>query len=1149
MPKKSIQQRLKDKILVFDGAMGTNLQSQNLSIDDFDGIEGCNEYLIYSKPEAIQKVHSDFLSVGCDVIETNTFGASAHVLNEYGLQDKTYDINFKAGTLAVEIAKQFSKPNHPKFVAGSIGSGTKLPTLQHIHFDDLEKSFYVQIEALIEAGVDLLAIETVQDILQAKAALSAAFKIFKKHKKRLPLMLSVTIESNGTMLLGTEVSAALTAFQSIPIDIFGLNCATGPMDMKQHIQTISKHSPFPLSVIPNAGLPENIDGKMQYHLDAEQFANELTAIAKQQNVSILGGCCGTTSAHIKKITEAAEKMNPPIFSQKQYRPAASSLFAISEFQQNPKPFIIGERLNANGSKKFRELLLSENLEGIVHLAKEQMNEGVHAIDLCLAFSGRDEVKDFQTILPEINTQITVPIVIDSTKKEVIEASLKKVSGKAIINSINLEDGEANAIEVIELAVRFGASLIALTIDEKGMAKTAEAKFKIAQRIIKLCETNGLKQNDIFIDPLTFTLASGDEEMKNAAVETLRAIELIKSEYPSIFISLGISNISFGFKPKIRKILNSVFLDMAIKKGLDAAILHAGKILPFSKINAQQKRMMQNLILNRSENHKDPLHEILAYDNALAKQANDSNIEDKENFSIEDQLRRSVMDGELFELDSHIHEVLKSYQPLEVINEILLPAMKEVGRQFSEGGLQLPFVLKSAEVMKKAVGLLEPRMDKSKKERTTTMLLATVRGDVHDIGKNLVDIVLSNNGYHIINLGIKAPIEKMVEAYRSNKIDVIGMSGLLVKSTEIMKENLEYLNANGISAPVILGGAALTASYVQYLESIYQGKLFYAADAFAGLKIVENLEKDGSLNTRPNAPDQQNSKTKNSGKTITAKAKRLNLSIPSTAVYGKNSNEVQHSISPPFWGGKIVTELNNHEIYPYINKPVLFNSQWGYKKIKDHPQNLRFAETVFSRLAKEAIEKAWLKPVAIYGYFPCLAVGDHLSIFKNPNDDKPAIQLQFPRQTKKPYRCLTDFFDDKRKDLVAFHLVSAGLEASSFIKELYHNHDYQEYLFAHGFSVQFTEALAEYWHRQIRKELNIYEGDSVEIKQLYRNQFQGCRYSFGYSVCPDLSQQKEIFRLLKPERAGIQLTEAFQIIPEQSTTAIISFHPDAAYFNV
>ncbi len=1136
---RSFSQRLLDKVLVFDGAMGTSIQRLQLNSDDFWGKDGCNELLVLSNPNSIKSIHASFLEAGCDVIETDTFGGTHVVLSDYDLSDKVYELNFEAARLARSVADEFSTPAHPRYVSGSIGPGTKLPSLGHISYSELYIAYKEQVYGLIDGKVDVLTVETVQDPLQAKAALNAVFHALQEKGIKIPVMASVTMETTGSMLLGTDMLGALTTLEPYPLEVVGLNCGTGPVAMGEHLHTLSAHSPFPISVIPNAGLPKNINGEMVYDLSAHDLAHDLGHFISDLGVSVVGGCCGTTVDHMKAVVEKAERLNPAP-RKPEFLAGASSLYNVSSFKQEPRPLIIGERTNANGSKVFREMLLSGDLDGMVNMAKDQMAEGAHILDVCVAYVGRDEAKDMAEYVDRLNSQVSIPLMIDSTETKAIKAALERITGRAIVNSINLEDGEAKAIEVIKLCREFGAGLVCLTIDEQGMAKTAEKKLAIAKRIYDLAVVqHGMRESDLFFDPLTFTLASGDEEFRLSAKETLEGMRLIKEAFPESFTSLGLSNVSFGLKPASRHVLNSVFLHMAIEAGLDAAILHAGKIRPYYQIKDKDRKICEDLILDRRTDEYDPLVELIESHTSrleAVKKKVDLTV-----LPIDERLKRRILEGNRAGLDDDLKIALETHSALDIINTILLDGMKEVGELFGAGKLQLPFVLQSAETMKAAVSYLEPFMDRTDAVAKAKIVLATVKGDVHDIGKNLVDIILSNNGFNVVNLGIKVPVEAMLQSFKDENADAIGMSGLLVKSTVIMKENLDVLNDHGMNPPIILGGAALTRSYVEHdLRKTYPGSLSYAKDAFDGLRFMQDLEA-GVLGTETKVKPKPMHQKKEVQKPTTVEILEPARVIP----------------EPPFWGRKVVDDVDLETVFPYINQAALFRGQWGFKRGKVSPEEYTQLEKdtihpTFEKLQRQVIEEGLLNPKVIYGYYACQSEGDRLWIYENPGDKETKHFIDFPRQDKGPGRAISDFYrsvDSGGRDVLAFQLVTVGLKATEYAQELYTKNAYTDYLYFHGFAVETAEALAEYWHKKVREELNIHFEDGEQAKELFRQKYQGSRYSFGYPACPDLSDQKLLFKLLDAEAEGLELTEEYQIVPEQSTSAIIVHHPKAKYFSV
>ena len=1186
---------LRDKIIVFDGATGTHLQNQGLTPDDFGGehLDGCNEVLVVTKPSAVENVHRDFLEAGCDVIETNSFGGTRIVLAEYGLQDRAVELNFQAAQIAKRIAHDYSRNGHQRFVAGSMGPTTKLPSLGHITFKEMASAYLEQAKGLVDGGVDLLCIETCQDVLQTKAALYGVFEYFSQAKKKLPVIVSVTIESMGTMLLGTEISAALTSIEPYDIDVLGINCATGPKEMSEHVRTLVESSPIPIFVMPNAGIPENIGGHAHYHLTPEEMVQYLSHFVKDLGVNVVGGCCGTTKEHIRQLVQAVGHLAP---KKRDYNfiPSASSLYQSSPFRIDNPPTLIGERTNANGSKLFRDLLAKEDWEGIVAMGREQVKEGAHMLDVCAAYVGRNEAADMSEIISRFNRQVTIPLVIDSTEANVIEEALQRIGGKAVINSINLEDGEERINTIVPLCKKYGAGVIALTIDEQGMAKTAESKLSIARRIYHLVVNKyGMKPHDLIFDTLTFTLGSGDEEFRRSAIETIEAIRLIKKEFPEVHTSLGVSNVSFGLSPATRQVLNSVFLHAALEAGLDMAIVHQSKILPLFKIHEQGRELARQLVFDErrfegESDHRnvvfDPLTELMAYYSGKKKEEKEIRVVDG---SVEERLKNRIVDGNKVGIQTDLDEALKNVAPLEIINTILLDGMKTVGILFGSGQMQLPFVLQSAEVMKSAVAYLEPYMEKNAESQKGTLVIATVKGDVHDIGKNLVDIILTNNGYKVFNLGIKCPIEKMIEAAKEHHADAIGMSGLLVKSTLVMKENLEVLNEQQITIPVILGGAALTRRYVdQDLKSIYKGTVLYANDAFDGLRLMEEIKRNEFRVLNIETTEIETTEIESEEQLIGTEAK-IALMLTEEEKTPKHSN-IRKDVeipTPPFWGSKVIQNISLEEVFRYINEAALIRGQWRIVRGKKSEEEYRriLQEQIypeFEALKSKIKNEHLLEPKAVYGYFPCQSDGNDLIIY-DPNtvtsneirvtvdskldtektqpgtgNSKPRfhewLRFSFPRQRDDRFLCISDYFapvNSGKMDVVAFHLVTMGKTASDYSKRLFDSNEYKEYLYFHGLSVETAEALAELWHKKIRDELGIGDKDSPEIKRLFSQGYQGSRFSFGYPACPNLEDHKKLFELLKPERIGVTMTDEFMLHPEQSTDALIVHHPEARYFTI
>ena len=1182
---------LKEKIVIFDGAMGTFLQSLDLSIEDWGGasFENCSENLLYTRPDAIEKVHASFLEVGCDVIETNSFGGSEVVLAEFGIAEKTYDVNFRAAALAKRLANDFSAAAHPRFVAGSIGPGTKLPTLGHIGYVDLKNAYVEQVRGLMDGGSDMLIVETCQDLLQTKAALSAIFEYFKRNKIRVPVIAQVTIETFGTMLNGTEIAAALTALDPFPIDVIGMNCGTGPKQMAESLKYLCESSTLPVSVLPNAGLPEVKDGKQHYDETPESFAAQVEHFAKDFGANIVGGCCGTSPEHLKMVINRLEGISPKVRTPKS-TPAASSIYFQQPYTQDASFLIVGERVNASGSKKMRDLLEAEDWDGLVNLAKSQEREGSHVLDVNVDFVGRDGVADMNTLISRLATSVKIPIMLDSTEWEKMEAGLQHAGGKCLLNSTNYEDGEPRFLKVLELAKEYGAGIVVGLIDEAGMARTAEDKIRIALRAYKHAVEFGIESHDIFFDPLALPISTGIEEDRRNADQTIAAIKDIHAQMPDANIILGVSNISFGLNPASRIVLNSVFLHECVEAGMNSAIVNASKILPLNRFNEREIEVALDLIYDRRKFDEDiciydPLTEFTTlFEGKTAK----SMKPDIANLPIEERLKHHIIDGEKIGLEDSLKVALVQYPPLEIINTILLDGMKTVGDLFGSGQMQLPFVLQSAEAMKSAVKFLEPFMEKADATNKGTLVLATVKGDVHDIGKNLVDIILTNNGYRVVNLGIKQPIDSILESLAETRADAVGMSGLLVKSTLVMRDNLEIMNERGINIPVILGGAALNRRYVDNdLIPLYGGELFYARDAFDGLHTMDlltNVESRAAITDseartlarakKATAGNGTNGSTKHIETVTDAEdlvgedaklgkaAARVSTRTSGDATHTFRSNVSTDAVIPaaPFYGSKVVEITDLSKVFSFINETALFKGQWQYKQGKRSKEEYEviLKQTVYPKFAEvkaQAIREKLLEAKLVYGYFPCQSNANDLIIYQD-DEKTERMRFTFPRQPVDQRGgknlCLADYFasvDSGRIDVVAFDLVTMGRNASEHSAKLFKSDNYTDYLLFHGLSVEAAEALAEMWHQRIRTELGFVDMDAPDLAKLFHQGYQGSRYSFGYPACPRLEDQEKLFELLQPERIDVELSEEFQLDPEQSTSAIIVHHPEAKYFNI
>lgn len=1166
---------MREKVIVFDGAMGSNLQSLNLSIDDWGGpqFENCSENLLYTRPDAIQTIHTGFLDVGVDVIETNSFGGGEVVLSEFGIAEKAYDVNLRAAKLAKDLALQYSTASHPRFVAGSIGPGTKLPTLGHIQFVELKKSYERQVAGLLDGGVDMFIIETCQDLLQTKAALRAVFELFTEKRLRVPVIVQVTIETFGTMLNGTEVSSALTSLEPFPIDVIGMNCGTGPDQMTENVKYLCDASPFAVSVLPNAGLPEVRDGKQFYTEGPSAFSDKVEHFAKDFGANVVGGCCGTSFEHLQMVVEKVGRISPKPRSPR-LEPAASSIYFSQPYVQDNSFLIIGERVNASGSKRMRDLLEAEDWDGLVALAKEQEREGAHVLDVNVDFVGRDGVADMHELVSRLVTNVKIPLMLDSTEWQKMESGLRLAGGKCILNSTNYEDGDERFEKVLDLAKEFGAAIVIGTIDESGMARTAEHKFEIAERALRHSVEKGIKAHDIFFDPLALPISTGIEEDRNNAAATIESIRKIRTAFPEVNIVLGVSNISFGLSPAARVVLNSIFLHECVEAGMNAAIVNASKILPLNRFNEREVEVALDLIYDRRRFEGDicvydPLGEFtMLFEGRSAKSLKTDIAE----LPVEERLKRHIIDGEKIGLEANLGEALKTHPALDIINEILLDGMKTVGDLFGSGKMQLPFVLQSAEVMKTAVRFLEPFLEKVEGSTSKgTMVLATVKGDVHDIGKNLVDIILTNNGYTVHNIGIKQTIEDILRSYQETGADAIGMSGLLVKSTLIMRDNLEIMNERGINVPVILGGAALNRKYVDdELRPLYRGRLFYARDAFDGLHAMDTLRDERpSLPAQPideedrlviDKPDDEDLVGEDAKIGAVAVARPSRFSGDPTHTNKSEIASVPVIPKAPFFGSRVVEIADLNKVFAFINETALFKGQWQYKQGRmsaDEYARIVSEEVQpkFNELKTRVMREKLLEAKVVYGYFPCASEGNDLIVFE---DDLATerTRFTFPRQPIEQRGgqnlCLADFFrsvDSGERDVVAFHLVTMGKTASEYSRSLFESDNYSDYLLFHGLSVESAEALAEMWHKRIREELGIVGSDSPELAKLFHQGYQGSRFSFGYPACPNLEDQVKLFELLGPERIGVELTEEFQLDPEQSTSAIIVHHPDARYFNV
>jgi 5-methyltetrahydrofolate--homocysteine methyltransferase len=1167
---------LAHRVLVYDGAMGTTLQKHDLSLEDFRGKEGCNEILVLSRPDVVRSVHAAYFEAGSDIVETNSFGSSRIVLAEYELEDSTRELNVAAARLAREVADEYSTPEKPRFVAGSIGPTTKLPSLGHIGYDAMYAAYLEQAEALIEGGVDVLLIETCQDLLQVKIALAACREAIDAARagsipstgRNVVLQVQITLEATGTMLLGSEIGAALAVIESFQPDILGLNCATGPVEMNDAVRFLCQNSTIPVAIQPNAGLPQNEGGHAVYKLTPAELAAHQRRFVTEYGVRIVGGCCGTTPEHMRAVAVAVHGLTPATTDAKPQSVAASAFTSLL-LEADAQPIIIAEEMNTTTRlEHFRNMVRSGDYDGILALAKKLVGEGSQMLDLCCAIVGEDEQAYMNAVLEKIATRVTAPILVDSTEAEVIEEALKRIPGKPVINSINLEDGEKRTSLVLPMARKYGAAVIALTIDEQGMALTADKKVAIAHRISKLAvERYGLRPEDLIFDPLTLPISTGQEDYRSAAIETLEAVRRIKLEMPRSRTVLGVSNVSFGLGAYSRRVLNSVFLKEAVDRGLDSAIVNYTKIYPLYKIPEREVELARNLIFQNTVNG-DPLQVYMAHFTALGKSAVPEEEISVESLTIEEKLQQLIIRGERSigngehkqSLEEALNSALTKYSPLALINDVLLAGMKTVGELFGARKMQLPSVLDSAAVMKAAVAYLEPMMEKSDGGGKGTMVLATVKGDVHDIGKNLVDIILTNNGFRVINLGIKQISDAIITAAREINADAIGLSGLLVKSTLEMKYVIQDLERQGLTIPVICGGAALTRKFVEEdLRREYSGPIFYAEDAFAGLHAITALTSD-------DAEVCERAITDGSTVKIFAKAVMLTEEEAGTVTLTAEGRSpaverVADIPKPPFWGAHVFKDYSLDELFNYINETALFKNQWQLKSAAQSDY-LRIVEEkyrpILEDLKTEVNAAGWFTPKSVIGFYPCAGDGDELVIFDPEEPSRELERINFPRQKQGRRLSIADYFEPlalikagtAQRDVVGFSIVTIGDEATRQTQRLYEAGDFTRYLYLHGLSVETAEALAEFAHKQIRTLLGISADDSPRVNDLFHQKYRGSRYSFGYPACPNLEDQAKIFRLLKPEEnIGVHLTESFLLEPEQSTNAIIVHHPQAKYFVV
>ncbi|MEU3688800.1 methionine synthase [Streptomyces narbonensis] len=1152
----ALREALASRVVVADGAMGTMLQAQDPTLEDFQNLEGCNEILNVTRPDIVRSVHEAYFEVGVDCVETNTFGSNHSAAGEYEIADRIFELSEAGARIAREVADEYgAKDGRQRWVLGSIGPGTKLPSLGHTTYGVLRDGYQQNAEGLLAGGSDALIVETTQDLLQTKSSLIGARRAMDALGVDVPLICSLAFETTGVMLLGSEIGAALTALEPLGIDMIGLNCSTGPAEMSEHLRYLARHSRTPLMCMPNAGLPVLTKDGAYFPLSPAEMADAQENFVRDYGLSLIGGCCGSTPEHLRQVVDRVRGVTPPE-RVPHPEPGAASLYQTVPFRQDTAYMAIGERTNANGSKKFREAMLDGRWDDCVEMARDQIREGAHMLDLCVDYVGRDGVADMEELAGRFATASTLPIVLDSTEVDVIQAGLEKLGGRAVINSVNYEDGdgpESRFAKVTRLAQEHGAALIALTIDEEGQARTVENKVAIAERIIDDLTGNwGIHESDILIDTLTFTICTGQEESRKDGIATIEAIRELKRRHPDVQTTLGLSNISFGLNPAARILLNSVFLDECVKAGLDSAIVHASKILPIARFDDEQVTTALDLIYDRRAEGYDPLQKLMAlFEGVNTKSMKAGKTEELLALPLDERLKRRIIDGEKNGLEADLDEALAERPALDIVNETLLDGMKTVGELFGSGQMQLPFVLQSAEVMKTAVAYLEPHMEKSDAEGKGTIVLATVRGDVHDIGKNLVDIILSNNGYNVVNIGIKQPVSAILEAAEEHKADVIGMSGLLVKSTVIMKENLQELNQRELAAkyPVILGGAALTRAYVeQDLHEIYQGEVRYARDAFEGLRLMDAL-----ISVKRGVPGAALPELK---QRRVVKRDTAALQVEEQEPGGRSDVSTDNRVpTPPFWGTRVVKGIPLKEYASWLDEGALFKGQWGLKQNRagDGPSYEELVETEGRPRLRGWLERLHtenlLEAAVVHGYFPCVSKGDDLIILDEAGNER--TRFSFPRQRRGRRLCLADYFrpeESGETDVVGLQVVTVGSKIGEATAKLFESDSYRDYLELHGLSVQLAEALAEYWHARVRAELGFAGEDPAAVEDMFALKYRGARFSLGYGACPDLEDRAKIADLLRPERIGVHLSEEFQLHPEQSTDAIVIHHPEATYFN-
>ena len=1133
------------------------LQGYDLTLGDFEGLEGCNEVLNVTRPDVVGAIHTAYLDAGADCIETNTFGANLAALAEYDASERITELAGAGARIARAAADAASTDGRQRYVLGSVGPGTKLPSLGHISYARLRDAYQLQAEAMIAGGVDGFQVETCQDLLQAKAAVNGARRARTALGSDLPIFVNVTIETAGTMLLGSEIGAALTALEPLDIDAIGLNCGTGPTEMSEHLRHLSRNAGVKLVCMPNAGLPELGPNGAVYPMGPDEFVRYVSQFTDEFGLNLVGGCCGTTPAHISRLA-AAVAAHVPAERHPAHTSSVSSLYADVPLRQDLTYLSIGERTNANGSRAFRDAMLAGNWADCLDIAKQQSRDGAHMLDLCVDYVGRDGAADMAELAARLGTGVALPIMLDSTEAPVLQAGLEHLGGRCAINSVNYEDGDgpdSRFAKVMPLVREHGTAVVALTIDEEGQARTAEWKVAVADRLIADLVGNwGMQIGDIIVDCLTFPVTTGQEETRRDALETIKAIKQVTTKYPGIHTTLGISNVSFGLNPAARQVLNSVFLHECVEAGLDSGIVPAARIVPIARIPEEQRTVAEDLIYDRRSEGYDPLTRFLdLFEGVTTTGTKEARAAELAALPLGERLQRRIVDGEPKGLEADLDEALGIKPGLQIINDDLLAGMKVVGELFGSGQMQLPFVLASAEVMKTAVRYLEPHLDKADAGGKGTMVIATVKGDVHDIGKNLVDIILTNNGYTVVNLGIKQPVSAIIEAALAHNADAIGMSGLLVKSTVVMRDNLAELNQRGLTTfPVILGGAALTRAFVEEdLNDLYAGEVRYAKDAFEGLSLMQKVMAIKAGVPGASLPEPRRRR-------VAPKAGTKGDSPLS--VQEQQRSDVARRVdvpTPPFWGTRVVKGLKLAEVAAWLDERATFMGQWGLRSVTDGPTYEELVETEGRPRLRQLLNRihtdGLMEPAVVYGYWPCHSEGRTLIIGDPDDPARELTRFTFPRQGRDRHLCLADFFRDAEEaaelgpDVIALQLVTMGSAVSRATAELFAADAYRDYLELHGLSVQLTEALAEYWHARVRSELGL-DGDGAVDAMIRDQAYRGSRYSFGYPACPDLADRAKLVTLLRPERIGVELSEELQLHPEQSTDAIVLHHPEAKYFN-